>query len=147
MKSRITQTLRWEFKKKNLLQIESKVEKIFLKISTTLNSLPPCPKCLNGYCVYLINIPRCICACHYNGSFCEICKNIFFKYNELHFWQYSLNYLDNNPCNSNPCLNQGFCFPYNYTCKYACQCAPGYSGFNCEISKIKMSFIHNIFLL
>ena len=44
------------------------------------------------------------------------------------------NVLDINECLSNPCKNGGTCTDFiNY---YSCQCAAGYSGVNCETSKI-----------
>ena len=40
---------------------------------------------------------------------------------------------DINECNSNPCQNGGTCT--DFINNYSCQCAAGYSGVNCEISK------------
>ena len=35
------------------------------------------------------------------------------------------------PCDSNPCLNQGTCI--NYGSYYGCNCRNGYSGLQCQI--------------
>lgn len=37
------------------------------------------------------------------------------------------------PCASSPCQNGGTCFDGSFT--YFCQCADGFTGPNCEISK------------
>jgi hypothetical protein len=37
-----------------------------------------------------------------------------------------------NACLSNPCLNDGQCFPVD-TSSYQCKCAAGFDGFNCEL--------------
>lgn len=35
-------------------------------------------------------------------------------------------------CSSNPCLNQGQCYPLSIT-EYKCSCQPGFSGKNCDV--------------
>lgn len=37
-------------------------------------------------------------------------------------------------CSSNPCLNQGQCYPLTPT-EYKCSCLPGFAGRNCEHSQ------------
>uniref|UniRef100_A0AAF5CXG2 Pyridoxal phosphate homeostasis protein n=1 Tax=Strongyloides stercoralis TaxID=6248 RepID=A0AAF5CXG2_STRER len=57
-------------------------------------------------------IPSCICEDNRAGVFCEL-ENV-------------------NPCNSNPCQNDGKCIPLKYL-DYKCNCINGTSGKNCEI--------------
>ncbi len=49
------------------------------------------------------------------------------------------------PCDVNPCLNEGVCWNfYNETSPfYYCDCLYGYSGQDCQISKINIKFMRN----
>ncbi len=49
------------------------------------------------------------------------------------------------PCDVNPCLNEGVCTNfYNETSPfYYCDCIYGYSGQDCQISKINIKFMRN----
>ena len=42
--------------------------------------------------------------------------------------------LDIDECSSNPCQNSGTCV--DGIARYSCSCANGYTGNNCQISKI-----------
>ena len=46
-------------------------------------------------------------------------------------WIHSFSDIDE--CNPNPCLNGAICI--DGINQYTCQCVPGYTGVNCEISK------------
>lgn len=49
---------------------------------------------------------------------------------------YKSYFLDNDPCKSNPCLNNGQCSVSAVTGTYSCTCASGYTGNNCGISNL-----------
>ena len=49
-----------------------------------------------------------------------------------------------NPCNSNPCQNNGRCMVANwFGNSYQCLCSGGYTGRNCEMRKNPFFFLHN----
>ncbi|KAJ8034335.1 Fibropellin-1 [Holothuria leucospilota] len=67
--------------------------------------------CRNTYCSFSGD----------SGSFCECV---------IGFYGERCQIVDVNPCQSNPCRNDGICAPFN---KYfACQCLPTFSGPTCE---------------
>ena len=54
----------------------------------------------------------------------------FFRFIELY------NFVkDTSPCDSSPCLNNGFCIANPNTCTYSCQCPPGFTGSCCGQGK------------
>ena len=56
----------------------------------------------------------------------------------LDFLSTDLSFLDINYCESNPCRNGGTCI--EEVDSYNCNCVPGYTGHDCETSKITYDF-------
>ena len=54
-------------------------------------------------------------------------------------------FLDIDECLTSPCLHDGTC--NNTEGSYHCICAMGWSGPNCEIGNISLSFFLSVFLL
>ena len=53
-------------------------------------------------------------------------------------------FVDINECDSGPCLNGATCADFvNF---YTCDCVAGYTGTDCETSKIVLHYYFNLFL-
>ncbi len=94
-------------------------------------------QCLNGgVCQLVNNNPQCNCPCPYSGTICQNSKLNFLKINfmlfgiQIFFFFFSI---DNNPCNSSPCLNGGGCNLNPASCTYSCNCPAGFTGPSCSI--------------
>lgn len=61
----------------------------------------------------------------------QSCPTNLFYHSESRRCERRLGKLDN-ACESQPCLNNGQCFPID-TSSYQCKCASGYDGTNCEL--------------
>jgi hypothetical protein len=72
--------------------------------------------CQNGECVNMINSFLCVCPDEYNGTLCEIMKNVS----------------PSDFCASNPCQNGGTCELSDEW--FTCKCATGFKGSNCGIN-------------
>ncbi|KAH3711893.1 fibropellin-1-like [Dreissena polymorpha] len=76
--------------------------------------------CLNGgSCVRVGGIQRCICACGFHGSHCEVNLDP-----EITFYDDACRYI--------PCLNNGTCVRTADGCQVECKCSPQFSGTYCE---------------
>ena len=89
--------------------------------------------CLNGgKCVLNSNgIQSCHCQYLYSGSQCQNCNTIFKNKKKQNFFFKVYLLIDNNPCNSYPCLNNGICILNAIFGTYTCTCIGQYTGPNC----------------
>lgn len=72
-------------------------------------------------------------------------NHILFQYFDLGYKIY-LYYVDNDECESDPCLNGGFCL--DDINDYYCVCAPGWNGKDCENGEYisaKVSLVSTVF--
>lgn len=93
-----------------------------------------------GTCQDLVNGFKCTCPPHWTGKMCLIGERllhyltIFFPIHVHAFNKFKKNiFKDANECEDKPCVNAKSC--HNLIGGYFCECLPGWTGQNCDISE------------
>lgn len=130
----------------HILNVSTFSQKISCCLHETLFSCADVDDCLpnpcnhGGTCQDLVNSYKCHCPSQWTGKTCLIGESLTLS-TPLHSWQQHVcmpltafsHPLDANECDSKPCVNANSC--RNLIGGYFCECLPGWTGQNCDISE------------